>query len=82
MCEWEDRVSNVAQEIEHYLESHPQAADSLEGIASWWISRQRIRSELEVVRAALERLSYAGIVVTKQAKGKQGPVYRLNNKNH
>ncbi|ALP53826.1 hypothetical protein Tel_12155 [Candidatus Tenderia electrophaga] len=82
MCEWEDRVSNVAHEIEHYLESHPQAADSLEGIASWWIARQRIRTELEVVRAALEQLSHSGIVSARQDTGKRGPIYRLNNKNH
>ncbi len=82
MCDWEDRVKKVAQEIERYLEEHPNASDSLEGIATWWVSRQRIRNELDVVQAALEQLFHSGIVTTGRDKGEQGPVYRLNNKNH
>ncbi|MDZ7754049.1 MAG: hypothetical protein U5S82_21020 [Gammaproteobacteria bacterium] len=82
MGEREERVRDVAREIEHYLESHPQAADSLEGIANWWISRQRLQTELEVVRAALEQLSQAGIVSARWGRDRQGPIYRLNKKNH
>ncbi len=82
MCEWEERVESVARQIEQYLESHPQAADSLEGIATWWVSKQRIRYELEVVRAALEQLTHSGVVTTKHAEDKQDPVYRLKDKSH
>ncbi len=82
MLEWIERVDSVAKEIEHYLESHPQASDSLEGIATWWISKQRIRNELEVVRAALEQLTHAGIVSAEHAGNKREPVYQLNNKSH
>lgn len=77
MDEWDSRVNNVAQEIEQYLKTHPEAADSLEGIATWWVSRQRIRAEMAVVRAALERLAAAGVVTAGQASNKDGPVYRL-----
>ncbi len=82
MCEWEERVGIAAREIEDYLESHPQAADSLEGIAIWWVSKQRIRYGLEVVRAALERLTRTGIVSIGHVSDKNAPVYRLNNKCH
>ena len=82
MCEWEDRVENVAREIEQYLESHPQAADSLEGIATWWVSKQRIRSELEVVRAALEQLARLGVISTSETADKNDPVYQLKTKKH
>ena len=82
MCDREDRVKTVAREIEHYLEAHPGAADSLEGIASWWVSRQRIRDELEIVQAALEQLADTGIVSKGQVDDAHGPVYRLKNKNH
>lgn len=82
MNEWDERVINAAREIEQYLETHPQAADSLEGIAMWWVSRQRIRNELEVVRAALETLSAMGVVTTGQMTDNHGPVYRLNDKRH
>lgn len=82
MLEWVERVDSVAKEIERYLESHPQASDSLEGIATWWISKQRIRNELEVVRAALEQLTQAGVVSTEDAINECEPVYQLNNKSH
>lgn len=82
MCEWDERVGSVAREIERYLELHPQAADSLEGIATWWISKQRIRSELEVVRAALEQLARSGIVSSKKTKNKEDPIYHLETSKH
>ena len=82
MRDWEERVDSVAREIERYLESHPNAADSLEGISTWWVSKQRIRYELEVVRAALDKLTRAGIVSSGDAADRDDTVYRLNDKNH
>ncbi len=82
MDEWDSRVDSVAQEIERYLEAHPEAADSLLGIATWWVSRQRMRTEIAVVRAALERLADAGVVTEAKANDEHGPVYRLKQKNH
>lgn len=83
MTTWEERVKAVAREIEHYLQAHPQAADSWEGIATWWVSRQRIREEVALVRAALEKLLEKEVVVTVKGNGEdddQGSVYRLNVK--
>ena len=82
MPDWKERVDSVAQEIERYLETHPHAADSLEGISTWWVSKQQIRQELEVVRAALEQLTHSGIVLSKYVTDKNEVVYRLNNKHH
>ncbi len=82
MPDWEERVESVAQEIERYLESHPHAADSLEGISTWWVTRQHIRHELEVVRAALEQLTSSGVVLSRYATDTNDPVYRLNDQNH
>lgn len=82
MDEWDSRVSSVAQEIEQYLEMHPEAADSLLGISSWWVSRQRIRTEIAVVRAALEQLADSGVVTAGQPDDEHGPVYRLKKKHH
>lgn len=80
MDEWDSRVSSAAQEIEQYLETHPEAADSLEGIATWWVTRQRIRTEMAVVRAALEKLADAGVVTAGPTSDEHGPVYRLKEK--
>jgi hypothetical protein len=77
MDEWEERVSSVAREIEQYLAAHPQALDSLEGIATWWVLRQRIRTEVGLVRAALGQLMAAGVVSAEQIGNTHDPVYRL-----
>ena len=82
MPDWNERVDSVAQEIERYLETHPQAADSLEGISTWWVSRQRIRQELAVVRAALEQLTRSGVVMSRYVTDKHDVVYRLSDKHH
>lgn len=82
MPDWKERVDSVAEEIERYLESHPYAADSLEGISTWWVSKQQIRHELEVVRAAMEQLTHSGIVMSRYVTDKNDVVYRLNDKNH
>lgn len=80
MREWEECVENTAREIEEYLVSHPQAADSLEGIATWWLSKHLIRYELNVVFAALRRLIQADIVSAESTLNSNDPFYRLNNK--
>ncbi len=80
MRDWKERVDSVSRELERYLESQPHAADSLEGISTWWISKQCIHYELKVVRAALENLVSAGIVSRTSSSGNKGPVYRLNEK--
>ena len=77
MDKWEERVSSVAREIEQYLAAHPQALDSLEGIATWWVLRQRIRTEVGLVQAALGQLMAAGVVSAEQVGNTREPVYRL-----
>ncbi len=58
----EEEVVAVAREIENYLAVHPRAADSLEGITRWWLMRQRIHYELDLVEAALRHLCRKGVV--------------------
>ena len=82
MDKCEDRVGSVAQEIRQYLEAHPQSFDSLEGIATWWVLRQRIQAELELVRAALARLETTGEIYSAKLGPRREPVYRLMDKHH
>jgi hypothetical protein len=42
--------------ILHYLQEHPEAADSLEGIASWWLSPTTYSVTAEAVQEALAQL--------------------------
>lgn len=48
--------SALCRGILRYLQEHPAAADSLEGIASWWLSPAEFTVTAEAVQAALDQL--------------------------
>lgn len=48
--------SVLCQGILHYLRDHPSAADSLEGIASWWLPPSDFSTTQEAVQMALNLL--------------------------
>ncbi len=50
----------IGQSILAYLQVHPEAADSLEGIASWWLPQSGYAGTLEAVQEAL------GLLVAEQ----------------
>ncbi len=58
----EQEIAEIAREIERYLDAHPNAADSVEGILRWWLTRQRYEQSAEHVARALEHLVSAGVV--------------------
>jgi predicted sugar kinase len=63
-------VRMVAESITRYLESRPQAVDSIEGIVHWWLLRQRIEDSTEVVQAAIDSLVAEGVVKAIESNGK------------
>jgi hypothetical protein len=52
----------VASLIEKYLQSHPEAMDSFDGIKSWWITQQKLQESAYSVSHALDILIQKGIV--------------------
>lgn len=52
----DEQLEKIADEIIHYLQEHQFAADTLEGICLWWITKQRIEEDKKRVLAALEYL--------------------------
>lgn len=63
-------------DILRYMLSHPDAEDSIEGVAQWWLMEQRIVDTVRETRAALGELTARGWVVES---GTGRPVrYRLN----
>ncbi len=66
-----DRVAPIADAIERYLRTHPDAADSVEGIRLWWLTGDAAGEAPEDVREALERLEAAGIVERRALPGGQ-----------
>lgn len=72
-------LSSVVVEITNYFETHPCAADSLEGIAKWWLTKRHPSVPLEMVEQALEYLCDDGKVI--KTKGQSGnTIYSLAQK--
>jgi hypothetical protein len=69
------REEALAQLILGYLAECPQSMDTLEGIAEWWVMRQRIRLEVQAVSKALEQLVAQGVLEEFSNQGNQ--YYRL-----
>jgi hypothetical protein len=61
-----------------YLAEHPEAMDTIEGIAEWWLMRQRIRVGLEALSRVLGRLTNDGLL-EKIGEGENAR-YRLKMK--
>ena len=48
--------NEITDPILQYLATHPQSTDTLDGIAEWWLLRQRIRAALPRIKRALAHL--------------------------
>ena len=70
------KIKSVAKEIEEYFDTHPDAGDTLEGIADWWVSRQRLRDEKSLIRAALAHLVTEGVLQKRHHGGRE--IYMRN----
>lgn len=69
-----EKILEVAGEITRYLERRPNAAETVEGLAQWWLARQRFEDSKEIVHAALEHLVVIGQVSKYTTGGKA--IYR------
>ena len=58
----QQREEELAAAVLQYLTEHPQAMDTLEGIAEWWIARQQIRVEVNTLARVLQRLTERGLL--------------------
>lgn len=55
-------VERVAEAIRAYLAKHPDAADSVEGVARWWLPVIGLLADIESTEAALVLLARRGLV--------------------
>lgn len=70
----------MADAVLGYLAEHPEASDTLEGIAEWWLMRQRVRVEVDTLKRVLRYLTNSGQL---EELGKAtNPQYRLKAKSH
>jgi hypothetical protein len=56
------REQEMTEAILAYLKEYPQAMDTLEGIAEWWISRAQIRTHVTTLVKVLDQLTKRGLL--------------------
>ena len=70
----------ISAMILNYLRKNPEAGDTLEGIARWWLKLEMIEMSTEEVANALESLIQKRLI--KMFKTKSGTtLYKINIKN-
>ncbi len=65
----DELVLQVADRIEQYLTQRPAAADTAEGISTWWLSSPLGTDALPTVLAALRQLESRGVVRSVERSG-------------
>ena len=58
----EPGLTPPSAEILRYLRTHPQAADTVDGIVMWWLPRQRYEEAVDRVQHAVDDLVARGWV--------------------
>jgi hypothetical protein len=69
MSSYDELVSQIAERIERYLMQRPEAADTAEGIGTWWLTSPLGTDALPAVVAALRQLELRGVVVRMERAG-------------
>lgn len=62
-----------------YLGERPNAMDTFEGIAMWWIRLQQIRFEVEGLKTVLDRLTDRGVLERMESRSDGRTLYRLKS---
>jgi hypothetical protein len=71
----DEAVQPVAADIGRYLRHHPDAADTAEGIARWWLGGRCHENELRRVQQAIAVLVERGLM-QKQTLPDGAEIYR------
>lgn len=70
-------MHDLARRILAYLDENPDANDTSEGIAEWWLLEREIREQQDQVEAALSELAAEGwVIASRRADARVH--YRLN----
>jgi hypothetical protein len=68
---------DLGSEIIGYLRTHPEAADTVDGILRWWLPAQRNTSAKDKLQQALLDLVQQG-VIEEIVQGNGSRLYRLH----
>ncbi len=59
-------IASLARQILVYLDSHPAAADSLDGIGRWWLADSIQNTHFDALRQAMDDLVDRGLVQARR----------------
>jgi SpoVK/Ycf46/Vps4 family AAA+-type ATPase len=71
-------IQTISRQILQYLDDHPRASDTVEGILDWWLSVENQAADLDAVKASLRYLEEQG-EVEKVELGASGVVYQKSH---
>jgi hypothetical protein len=57
-----ERDVHLEEAILAYLGEHPDAMETREGIAEWWVMRRVVRAEVEAIARVLDSLTARGVL--------------------
>jgi hypothetical protein len=69
--------NQLTKRILSYLAEHPQAGDTIEGIAQWWLQDPQLQRSRNALQEALDYLSAQDLIVVR--RGRNGHVYYSMN---
>ena len=61
-----DQYDLIVKAIEDYLSVRPHAADTIEGIARWWLSGDLQNASFEQIQHAVDKLCRRGVLHATQ----------------
>ena len=53
----EEMVDRLTRAIVRYVNAHPNASDTLEGVARWWVASDAERAPIDLLQRALDTLT-------------------------
>jgi hypothetical protein len=68
----------IALSILRYLDANPEARDTAEGIAQWWLRKEWIERKIEDVQSAIQALANRGFILEEPNTSVGSMLYRLN----
>jgi hypothetical protein len=70
--------SQIAHAILRYLDANPDAEDTIEGIAQWWVRKDWVQRKVDEVEHAIRLLKGRGFILEEPSTSVRHSLYRLN----